>query len=34
MCFDLSMKARYTVAVTVIDTFGNDTMTLVPINVG
>jgi site-specific DNA-methyltransferase (adenine-specific)/adenine-specific DNA-methyltransferase len=25
---------RYTVAVKVIDIFGNDTMTLVPVNVG
>ena len=27
-------KGRYTVAVKVIDIFGNDTMTLVPVNVG
>jgi hypothetical protein len=28
------MPGRYTVAVKVIDIFGNDTMTLVPVNVG
>jgi len=27
------MKGRYTVAVKVIDIFGNDTMVLVPVNV-
>jgi len=27
-------KGRYTVAVKVIDIFGNDTMVLVPVNVG
>jgi site-specific DNA-methyltransferase (adenine-specific)/adenine-specific DNA-methyltransferase len=29
-----SRKGRYTVAVKVIDIFGNDTMVLVPVNVG
>jgi len=28
------MKGRYTVAVKVIDIFGNDTMILVPVSVG
>ena len=27
-------RGRYTVAVKVIDIFGNDTMTLVPVNIG
>ena len=30
----LRPPGRYTVAVKVIDIFGNDTMTLVPVNVG
>ena len=29
-----TQPGRYTVAVKVIDIFGNDTMTLVPVNVG
>ena len=29
-----AQAGRYTVAVKVIDIFGNDTMTLVPVNVG
>ena len=29
-----TLRGRYTVAVKVIDIFGNDTMTLVPVNVG
>jgi hypothetical protein len=37
-CFGLRLPyakpGRYTVAIKVIDIFGNDTMTLVPVNVG
>jgi hypothetical protein len=32
--YTYDQPARYTVAVKVIDIFGNDTMTLVPVNVG
>jgi hypothetical protein len=32
--FQNSLTCRYTLAVKVIDIFGNDTMILVPVNVG